>query len=248
MVTAIRKGFTLVELLIVITILVILGIFVVLLINPAEILAKSRDSQRISDLATMKGAMQLFLTDPGVNLTTLMTNECLSSAATPPIPETDTGNRVKINVSLKEQPDTNGTPMTNKYVGAFGDTNDTARKKNDGSGWVPVNLTQVQSGAPLEMYPADPSADLSAEDTNANTDIAKGFYYRFGCWSNGGKFEYEFDAGLESAAYGPLASGGGKGGSDGGNANATASPTTGNNRYEVGNNLTILPATASLDD
>ncbi|HLC99885.1 MAG TPA: type II secretion system protein, partial [Patescibacteria group bacterium] len=58
-----RKGFTLVELLIVITILVVLGIFVILLINPAEILSKSRDSQRISDLATVKGAMQLFLTD-----------------------------------------------------------------------------------------------------------------------------------------------------------------------------------------
>src|SRR3989337_4252217 len=131
MVTAIRKGFTLVELLIVITILVILGIFVILLINPAEILAKSRDSQRISDLATMKGAMQLFLTDPGVNLTTLMTAECLSGGS-PTIPETDTGNRVKINVSLKEQPDTNGTPMTNQYSGSFGDANDSNSKKNDG--------------------------------------------------------------------------------------------------------------------
>ena len=245
MVTAIRKGFTLVELLIVITILVILGIFVILLINPAEILAKSRDSQRISDLATMKGAMQLFLTDPGVNLTTLMTTECLLSADTPPIPESEDAKRIKINVSLKEQPDTNGTPMTNKYSGSFGDANDSNRKKNDGNGWVPVNLTQVQSGAPLEMYPSDPSADLSAADANPNTDILDGFYYRFGCWSNGGKFEYEFDAGLESSAYGPLASGGGKGGSDGGNANGATKATS---RYEVGNNLTILPATTSVDD
>ena len=245
MVTAIRKGFTLVELLIVITILVILGIFVILLINPAEILAKSRDSQRISDLATMKGAMQLFLTDPGVNLTTLMTTECLLSTDTPPIPESEDAKRIKINVSLKEQPDTNGTPMTNKYSGVFGDAGDANRKKNDGNGWVPVNLTQVQSGAPLEMYPSDPSADLSAADANSNTDILDGFYYRFGCWSNGGKFEYEFDAGLESSAYGPLASGGGKGGSDGGNANGATKATS---RYEAGNNLTILPATTSVDD
>src|SRR3989344_4327362 len=57
------KGFTLIELIIVITILVILGIVVVMLIDPAEILAQSRDSQRISDLATIKGAVQLVLSN-----------------------------------------------------------------------------------------------------------------------------------------------------------------------------------------
>lgn len=234
MVTAIRKGFTLVELLIVITILVILGIFVVLLINPAEILAKSRDSQRISDLATLKGAMQLYLTDGTVSFT-----NCVASGGTVPVSEADATTLAKIYTSLDEAP--NATAYT---VGHYTVRTAADRQKNTGAGWVPVNFSTVTSGAPIEKLPIDPSADTAASST---ADISAGKYYRFACYSNGGKFEYEFDAGLESAAWGPEATGvGNKGANDGGNANATTSANGGNNRYEVGNNLGILNTTASV--
>ena len=52
-----RGGFTLLELLIVITILAILTLVVVLFINPVEMLKKSRDVQRMSDLATVQSAI-----------------------------------------------------------------------------------------------------------------------------------------------------------------------------------------------
>ena len=238
-----QKGFTLVELLIVITILVILGIFVILLINPAEILAKSRDSQRISDLATMKGAMQLFLTDTTTDLTTFMTDNC---AATIPIPDTNLPGRNKIFASLKKQPNS-AAAAANKYSGKFGDTGDAARKLNNGTGWMPVEFTTVGSGAPLDSLPTDPSADLSADADTSWTDLLIARYYRFGCYSNGGKLEYEFDAGLESGTWGPAATGlGNKGANDGGNANSGGT-TAQNVRYEAGNNLTILPATASIE-
>lgn len=244
MVTAIRKGFTLVELLIVITILVILGIFIVLLINPAEILAKSRDSQRISDLATLKGAMQLYLTDTTTDLTTFMTNNC---AATVPIPDTNLAGRNKIFASLKKQPNS-AAVAANKYQGKFGDANDGVRKMNDGTGWMPVNFTTVGSGAPVDALPLDPGADLSADAGNSWADLLVARYYRFGCYSNSGKFEYEFDAGLESGTWGPAATGvGNKGANDGGNSNSGATTTAQHVRYEVGNNLTILPATASIE-
>ena len=241
MVTAIRKGFTLVELLIVITILVILGIFVILLINPAEILAKSRDSQRISDLATMKGAMQLYLTDGTVSFT-----NCVASGGTVPISESDAGTLAKIYTSLDEAPNSvGGGAFTNHYkVITAAD-----RQKNTGAGWVPIDFSTVTSGAPIEALPIDPSADTAASST---ADISSGTYYRFACYDNGGKFEYEFDAGLESAAWGPKAlAGDDKGRNDGGNANGDASETSSsdtgsNNRYEVGNNLRILNTTASV--
>ena len=51
------KGFTLLELLIVIGILAILAGVVVLVLNPAELLRQARDSQRISDLSTMRSAI-----------------------------------------------------------------------------------------------------------------------------------------------------------------------------------------------
>ena len=59
----IKKGFTLLELLIVIGILSILSTTIVLVINPAQLLKKARDSQRISDLNTMKTAIAYYITE-----------------------------------------------------------------------------------------------------------------------------------------------------------------------------------------
>jgi len=59
----IKKGFTLLELLIVIGILAILSTTIILVINPAQLLKKARDSQRISDLNTMKTAIAYYITE-----------------------------------------------------------------------------------------------------------------------------------------------------------------------------------------
>jgi len=56
-----KKGFTLIELLIVIAILAILATAVVLVLNPAQILAQARDAQRISDLSSVKSAIALYM-------------------------------------------------------------------------------------------------------------------------------------------------------------------------------------------
>ena len=58
-----KKGFTLIELLVVIAIISILAVVVVLTLNPAELLRQSRDSQRVSDLGTLKSAISLYLVD-----------------------------------------------------------------------------------------------------------------------------------------------------------------------------------------
>ncbi len=56
-----RKGFTLLELLIVIGILAILATVVALVLNPAELLRQARDSQRLSDLRTINSAIGLWV-------------------------------------------------------------------------------------------------------------------------------------------------------------------------------------------
>jgi len=58
-----KKGFTLLELLIVIGILAILSTTMIIVINPAELLKKARDSQRISDLSTVKTAIAYYITE-----------------------------------------------------------------------------------------------------------------------------------------------------------------------------------------
>ncbi len=54
------KGFTLIELLIVIGIIAILATAVLLVINPAQILAETRDTQRLNDLDVVRSAINLY--------------------------------------------------------------------------------------------------------------------------------------------------------------------------------------------
>lgn len=58
-----REGFTLIELLVVIAIIAILALIVLLALNPVEMARRSRDSRRLSDLATLRQAIDLSTSD-----------------------------------------------------------------------------------------------------------------------------------------------------------------------------------------
>ena len=58
-----RKGFTLIELLVVVAIIAILALVVLLALNPVEMARRSRDSRRLSDLGTIRRAVDLALAD-----------------------------------------------------------------------------------------------------------------------------------------------------------------------------------------
>src|SRR3989344_3035673 len=214
------KGFTLIELIIVITILVILGIVVVVLIDPAEILAQSRDSQRISDLATVKGAIQLVLSNRAPTVTEF--GFC-PATATP-------------NAGADIWASTVVAPAGSSYSVVSATS---TRPLADGTGWIKLNFTGLGTGTALANLPVDP--------TNIAT-AGNGLYYRYSCNDASGRYEYEMDAAPESAKYKPscpAANCDDKGYNDGGNSGTAPAGGTGlNNRYEVGNNLTVLPATA----
>jgi len=85
-----NKGFTLLELLIVIAILAVLAAATVFALNPSEMLKKARDSQRISDLSSLKSALVLFqaeVTGADIGLTDCpapvagVTPDCVSTAS-----------------------------------------------------------------------------------------------------------------------------------------------------------------------
>ena len=58
-----RKAFTLIELLVVIAIIAILSIVVVLTLNPSDMLRSARDSTRLSDMATLQSAINVWIAD-----------------------------------------------------------------------------------------------------------------------------------------------------------------------------------------
>lgn len=125
-----KKGFTLIELLIVIGILAILATAVILVLNPAQLLAQARDSQRISDMGSVKSAIALYLstaTSPALTASTT----CTVAAAT-----------------------CNGN--SNPFVaGTLVITSSTAI---DGTGWVGgVALSQTSGGTSLSALPLDPT-------------------------------------------------------------------------------------------
>lgn len=144
-----RKGFTLIELLIVIGILAILATVVVLVLNPAEILAQARDSQRISDLGSVKSSIALYLSTA--------TNASVTSS-----PNGFTSVSTTAAVICGFVSSTTCTVIPN--------TGSTVRVNVNSTGWVPVDLTQTSGGSPVSSLPLDPTNGLNG---------ATGYYYNF---------------------------------------------------------------------
>lgn len=214
-----KSGFTLLELLIVIAILAILSVALVLVLNPAESLKKSRDAQRISDLSTIKTAIGLYLTsvpnptlgDAGANATCKLTPATAWGAAGTykiwySTPSTSAITDVTLDAS------TVATPAKQVATPSL----------SDGNGWIPVNFGAIAGGSPISNLPVDPVNTIVSGSAVASTDLV----YRYACSQT--PLAYEISAQLESAAYTTTDN---KLTSDGGNSTAY---------YETGTNLQIL--------
>ncbi|MDP1706500.1 MAG: LamG-like jellyroll fold domain-containing protein [bacterium] len=132
-----RSSFTLIELLVVIAILAILSVAAVLLINPADIIRQSRDTNRLTDLNNLNKALSIFgITNPG-DFTGTSTVIYVS------VPDTTTN---CANLGLPALPGS----YTYQCV-----TSSTLTKV-DGTGWIPVNFLNISHGSPLNKLPVDP--------------------------------------------------------------------------------------------
>lgn len=194
-----KKGFTLLELLIVIGIIAILSVVVILVLNPAETLRKSRDTQRMSDLATLKTALGLYMTTVSpVYLSGASDNtQCQGTLGT--WTTTEDG------IFYSYPSDSPGADITDVTIdgatfsatyGAFqalnADLSDT-----DGTGWLPVDLTDIIGGSPISNMPLDPTNTITTPSTVASTDLV----YRYACANVGNILNFEINATLESAEF-----------------------------------------------
>lgn len=147
------KGFTLIELLIVIGILAILATVTLLVLNPAQMFAQARDSQRISDLNTIKSAISLYL----------------STATTPLLGTGSSG--VDCATKFWGTIGTSSSPTwlggTKSFQGA------TATTTVGTTGWIPIDLASTAGGSPISALPLDPS-NVSG---TSNSSVVTAYYY-----------------------------------------------------------------------
>lgn len=133
------KSFTLIELIIVIAILGILAAAVVIVLDPAETLAQSRDAQRFSDLDTMNKSISLYQVANGGSLP---------------------GNANTVYVSIADTSSTCGDlglptlPSGDSYACSSNP------QAVNGTGWIPINLA-ANNGNTLSSLPVDPSNTTS---------------------------------------------------------------------------------------
>lgn len=197
-----KKGFTLIELLIVIGILAILATTVVLVLNPAQILAETRDTQRISDLGTVNSAIGLYLAT--------VANPTFGSGAT----EVATGCGTQIwrssgaGAPIAALADANN-PFTTGSGGLTANSAPASGFRNvNSSGWVSAGYTTtpdittgfnaISGGSPLGNLPTDPAAN------NANSVAvltAAGHFYAFQCGTGNSSLQYEINANMESTKF-----------------------------------------------
>lgn len=222
--TTTTKGFTLIELLIVIGILAILATTVVLVLQPGELLAQTRDTQRIGDLDAMRTGINLYLTQvPSPNLgfgtfncrdETIPGNFGSSYNAVVPSPFGTTGDFPTLFVYAV------GPPAIGAGV-----------RTADGNGWLPVEFTNTAvGGSPFSILPIDPNPQLGSGGLTVS-----GRYYAYTC--NNGLKTYELNANMESTKYGTAATGpeDDDGGTCATSGAVACTETLANTVYEVGN-------------
>ncbi|MDD5431238.1 MAG: prepilin-type N-terminal cleavage/methylation domain-containing protein [Candidatus Pacebacteria bacterium] len=191
-----NQSFTLVELLIVIGILAILTTTIVVVIKPDQVFKQARDSKRIADLQSVHNGIALFMSMGGTSIGTANT----------------------IYVSLPDDASsTCGSYSLPAPPATYSYSCKTAAnyQKVDGTGWIPVNFTQMAGGSPMAVLPIDP--------TNSATDKKYYTYIPGGSW--------QLAAALESEKYKM------------GGASDAASKDGGKypEMYETGNDFSLLP-------
>ncbi|MCL5017603.1 MAG: fibronectin type III domain-containing protein [Patescibacteria group bacterium] len=191
------SAFTLIELLIVIGILAVLATVTLLVLNPAQMVKQSRDSNRMTEIQSINQALLMYQAFGG-DTNNMGTHGTVYIS----IPSTNTDCGYSEGNPL-------GLPsLSGGYLYHCSDF--THYRNIDGTGWIPVDLTSVQSsaGTLFSSYPIDP----------INT-VPGGLYYTYipGSWA--------LSATMESDKY--LA------------ANAANDGGSSATRFELGNNLAL---------
>ena len=137
----IPHGFTLIELILVIAIVAIISVVVVLTLNPAELLRRARDANRISDIGTLRTSISFYLANVAV--------PHLSSSSV-------AGNATSSYLHCWATTATSSCAFGFNAGGITPLASSSATSSINSQGWLPVDFTQIPSGPPIGSLPIDP--------------------------------------------------------------------------------------------
>jgi type II secretory pathway pseudopilin PulG len=142
-------GFSLVELLITVGIIVVLLTVTVLILNPVQLLYQSQDARRTADLGTLNKAISLYYSDALNDPSTLFMGS--SSVLYISVPD---NSPTCSDLGLPSLPSgwTYHCAPSSSYT------------KTDGTGWVPINFNSYSGGNIMPALPVDPANQTSTGD------------------------------------------------------------------------------------
>lgn len=152
-----RRAFTLIELLVVITIIAILAIVTVLTLNPAQLLAQSRDANRVSDLATINGAISFYQSQKRGTVGYSLGSSTVAYLSVPD-PTASSNSATQCQGA--------GIPSGGAYANHC--VSSSSYQKTNGTGWIPINFSSLSTGSPFPTLPIDP-----------NNQTSSGLYYTY---------------------------------------------------------------------
>ncbi len=171
-----KKGFTLIELLIVIGILAVLSSAVVIVLNPTQLFAQARDSQRLSDLESLSKAIYFYIAftagQPGFSLGS--STLCYPSIA---LYIYDGFSPRNCDGRFTEPGVLNGFKRTLAYCYNYNPGSCINFPNNPsmvvtGAGWLPINLASSAVGSLLVILPVDP--------INKGSGVSPLYFYAYG--------------------------------------------------------------------
>ena len=219
------KGFTLIELIIVIGIIALLATTVILVINPANLFREARDSQRIADLGQLNSAFGLYLAtvpNPNMSLDNPVGGDICAWNNGVAVAGDWWASSAAVGSAFQ--------PFANPTVAEDSRTLSATPRAIDGTGWIPVNFGLTTGGSPISGLPIDPNPEPAAPlDTT-------GRFYAYAC--DDGRLTYELNANMESDRFGNVPGNDNVEQNDGGTSacsGGVCNSTKANSVYEVGN-------------
>ena len=188
------RGFTLVELLIALGIIAVISVVAVMVINPVELLKRSRDVVRIADLVTVNKAVAIYNLDISGSLG-------IASTTYVSIPDPAATTTAGTNCASL------GLPAASSGIG-YHCSSPSNYRNVDGTGWIPLNFNLISMKSPLGVLPVDPTQATSTGmyytysaiggnwEITATTESDK---YSANAWDEGGNDPMRVEVGANLA-------------------------------------------------